>query len=380
MQPFQAQVEDADDEDISPEEKLRRRTDRDYKTTLAAISAQRINSIYQASLGKTAAIFSDSEESEEDPDDEIIVPDQKPQNPDADDKEESLYQDDDANSESKSESENEEPISPKPEMGASLKTLSEAANTSARHSFNRSINEALNTPPSSFSSSSSPSRLVMLYQVMKKELVKATSPDVEDQTSTQMVEQFLSLADANAFAKDIMNKFRAYAHLSLSEWYKDGKFKGCISHDETHESTIYILALTKSSSLFPAADLAAMPTTFPAKSYVVMQYSDRRVKNEETGELEMHHREPKRLGYYSILRMANHEACRQVIEVTKPPGARIDDLEMHAQVAQQARESRDEFDREEKEFEAEVECPPWMEGYSVLNIRVETWEIVGPIN
>ncbi|KAK2624602.1 hypothetical protein QTJ16_005795 [Diplocarpon rosae] len=301
----------------------------------------------------TEVVYSDSEtESEEDPDDEPETPLKSPTvTPEAEKPHE-------VDADSGSESDDTEVGAVPPEKSAPDDT-------------DHSISQMINNP------TSHDDRLVFIYQVIKLE-TESRNEDKETQTHTSQMEgQFVSLDEANALVKLMVSKYREFHTRSLAEWFVGEKLHANIVFDAQHEIKLYIKAYAKPSSLFPVAALAKLPVRFPAQSWIVMAYSERRATN--NGVLEFHH-DSKRIQQFTVLQMANHAACAHLIELTRPKRPKMDDVVDHNHAAEQMRGARDSADDEGVGFEVEIEgdAAPWLEG--TIRVAVEHFDVVGPLN
>jgi hypothetical protein len=97
---------------------------------------------------------------------------------------------------------------------------------------------------------------------------------------------------------------------------------------------------------------------------------------------------------FSILDMANHEACHELLEIIKPKSARLDYINQYAMdVAPPIRQARDDCkdakDEDgnpiEKKFDAELDLQgegklDWIEEFIAVKVHVEEFELVGPKN
>ncbi|KAJ5054489.1 uncharacterized protein L3040_000763 [Drepanopeziza brunnea f. sp. 'multigermtubi'] len=396
LAPQSQQDAESDDESLSPDTKLRRHIQREFKIAQSALGVTQQAVPFDRSKG-TIAEYSDpsdedeeeesftnsyeppraaaaveSDESEEDPDNEPEAFVAKPPSKESQDTE----------SEEDSDDADTELSSPPPQMG----TYSKAIDEDQRREFNGHLSSMINIP------NPSRSRLVYLYQVMKHETTRSDD-DKDDQIEVQMVEQFLSQKDANQCARDLATKYRnpdpavsmAAPHKSITERFTEkGLFKAIFVHDDLHQTLIFIKTITKLSSEFPPEALAHMPTRLPPQAWSVMLYKTTRTTNSATGEVEVQKSSSQQLSCFSILQMANFEACKQLIEMVKPASA--DDVELmrdHDQNAAQMRESREDFDRAELPFELELEISGGDAvrlGATEIEVKVEPFEIQGPLN
>ncbi|EKD21198.1 hypothetical protein MBM_00311 [Drepanopeziza brunnea f. sp. 'multigermtubi' MB_m1] len=395
LAPQSQQDAESDDESLSPDTKLRRHIQREFKIAQSALGVTQQAMPFDRSKG-TIAEYSDpsdedeeeesftnsyeppraaaveSDESEEDPDNEPEAFVAKPPSKESQDTE----------SEEDSDDADTELSSPPPQMG----TYSKAIDEDQRREFNGHLSSMINIP------NPSRSRLVYLYQVMKHETTRSDD-DKDDQIEVQMVEQFLSQKDANQCARDLATKYRnpdpavsmAAPHKSITERFTEkGLFKAIFVHDDLHQTLIFIKTITKLSSEFPPEALAHMPTRLPPQAWSVMLYKTTRTTNSATGEVEVQKSSSQQLSCFSILQMANFEACKQLIEMVKPASA--DDVELmrdHDQNAAQMRESREDFDRAELPFELELEISGGDAvrlGATEIEVKVEPFEIQGPLN
>ncbi|CAL3970681.1 unnamed protein product [Diplocarpon coronariae] len=299
-------------------------------------------------------VYSDSEtESEEDADDE---PETKPRSSTATPE---VAEADDVDAGSGSESDDTE-------VGAVPPAKS------ARNDTDHSISQMINKP------ARDDDRLVFIYQVIKFES-EGTGDDDEAKTHTsQMQGQFVSLDEANGLVKFMVSKYREFNTRSTVEWFVGDKLHANIVFDARHEVKLYIKAYVKASSLLPAETLANLPARFPARSWIVMAYSERRTANGD-GVLEVHH-ESRRIQQFTVLQMANHEACAQLIELTRPKRPKMDDVVDHNHAAEQMRGARDSANEEGVGFEVEIEgdAASWFEG--TIKVAVEHFDVAGPLN
>ncbi|KAI6715925.1 hypothetical protein JHW43_001583 [Diplocarpon mali] len=299
-------------------------------------------------------VYSDSEtESEEDADDE---PESKPRSSTATPE---VAEADDVDAGSGSESDDTE-------VGAVPPAKS------ARNDTDHSISQMINKP------ARDDDRLVFIYQVIKFES-EGTGDDDEAKTHTsQMQGQFVSLDEANGLVKFMVSKYREFNTRSTVEWFVGDKLHANIVFDARHEVKLYIKAYVKASSLLPAETLANLPARFPARSWIVMAYSERRTANGD-GVLEVHH-ESRRIQQFTVLQMANHEACAQLIELTRPKRPKMDDVVDHNHAAEQMRGARDSANEEGVGFEVEIEgdAASWFEG--TIKVAVEHFDVAGPLN
>ncbi|KAI9055377.1 hypothetical protein LZ554_000334 [Drepanopeziza brunnea f. sp. 'monogermtubi'] len=398
LAPQSQQDAESDDESLSPDTKLRRHIQREFKIAQSALGVAQQAMPFDRSKGTIAeysdpsdedeeeeesftnsyepprAAAVDSDESEEDPDNEPEAVVAKPP---------SSKEFQDTESEEDSDDADTELSSPPPQMS----TYSKAVDEDQRREFNGHLSSMINIP------NPSRSRLVYLYQVMKHETTRSDDGE-DDQIEVQMFEQFLSQRDANQCARDLATKYRnpdpavsvaAAPHKSITEWFTEkGLFKAVFVHDDLHETLIFIKTITKLSSEFPPEALAHMPTRLPPQAWSVMLYKTTRTTNPATGEAEVQRSSSQQLSCFSILQMANFEACKQLIEMVKPASA--DDVELmrdHDQNAAQMRESREEFDRAGLPFELELEISGGDAvrlGATEIEVKVEPFEIQGPLN
>ena len=103
---------------------------------------------------------------------------------------------------------------------------------------------------------------------------------------------------------------------------------------------------------------------------------------EETGEKMVQHDMPERHGQFTVLEMANHEACEKLIAMFKPAGGNIDLLKAYQSCAQVVREHRDQSNTQGECFKVEIEkgdIPEWM-GYHKISMVVEEIKLQGPLN
>ncbi|PVH81159.1 hypothetical protein DL98DRAFT_654096 [Cadophora sp. DSE1049] len=361
---------------LSPEELQLRQKQRDDQAARAAYGKVRNNAFDRASARTTVNHFTDSEESEEDPDPEPEVESEsvsevntQPQSTEDGDEEES------SRDETSSESESEEEVrgmSPMPEMSDSFTAHVSEAELEAREKRLRVLERRLREPE----------RMVMLYQVWKLEITREGMTDGEDKAEQQMVEQFGSLAEANIFASDLVNKFRAFQYIKLEESNKDGRYKASVAHDATHESQVFIVEMPVGPSELSPDFVAQIPKRFPEKFWDVMQFTSKRTVDEETGEAAVQHDMPERHGQFTALEMANHEACEKLIAMFKPAGANIDHIRAYQACAQVVREHKDQSNSNEECFKVEIEGDQildWM-GYDKISMVVEQIKLQGPLN
>ncbi|KAG4432392.1 hypothetical protein IFR05_012121 [Cadophora sp. M221] len=380
LTPAQQLLCDTENEDgLSVEDlqlKQKRREDLASKVALGKI---RNSAFDKASARKTTAHFTDSEESEEDPDPEpeheiegeVI---QQQQSTEDDEEEESSIEESGSESESDDDT---EIMSPMPEMSASFTARAAEADRDVHRKRIQSLDGQTPLP----GGGPSP-RMITLYQVWKLERTKSPDGD-EDETHRQMVEQFATLAEANAFASDIVqNKFRTCQYHKLEESYKGDKYRAAIRHDATHESQISIVEMPVGPSELSPEFIASIPHRIPEKFWDVMQYTSRRIIDEETGEISVHHGIPKRHGQFSVLEMANHEASEQLIKLFRPAGGDGHYIKFYQDVSEKVREARDQANADGECFQVEVErdsIPEWM-NLDNINMLVECVEIQGPLN
>ncbi|KAH7416804.1 hypothetical protein BKA64DRAFT_717667 [Cadophora sp. MPI-SDFR-AT-0126] len=361
---------------LSPEELQVRQKQLDAQAARAAYGKVRNNAFDRASAKTTVSPVTDSEESEEDPDPEPEVESEsvsevntQPQSTEDGEEEESLED------ESSSESESEEEVrgmSPIPEVRASFKAHASEAELEARVKRLKALEKRLGHPE----------RMIMLYQVWKLEITREGLPDGDDKADQKMVEQFGSLAEANTFASNLVNKFRTFHYIAVKESNNDGRYKASVAHDATHESQVFIVETPVGPSELSPEFIAELPKRFPEKFWDVMQFTSKRTVDEETGEVMVQHDMPERHGQFTVLQMANHEACEKLIAMFKPAGANIDHIRAYQACAQVVREHRDQSNAAGECFKVEIEkddIPAWM-GYHKISMVVDQVKLQGPLN
>ncbi|KAL5322371.1 hypothetical protein ACEPPN_010344 [Leptodophora sp. 'Broadleaf-Isolate-01'] len=375
LTPAQQLLRDTENEDgLSAEDLQLRQKRRDDLAAKVASGKIRNSAFDKASARKTTAQFTDSEESEEDPDPEPEVESEviQQQQSTEDDEEESA---EDSSSESESDDDTGF-MSPMPKMSVSFTARAAEADQEAHRKRVESLNNQIRLLGGGPSQ-----RMVTLYQVWKLEITRKAHE--EDEMHQQMVKQFATLAEANAFASDIVqNKFRTCQYHKLEESYKDGKYRAAVLHDALHESQISIVDMPVGPSELSPEFVASIPNRIPEKFWDVMQYTSQRIVDEETGEASVHHGIPKRHDQFSAREMANHEACEDLIKLFKPAGANIDDITYYQQISERVREVRNQANANGDCFQVEVErdqIPDWMK-LDNIKMMVECVEIQGPLN
>ncbi|KAH7348805.1 hypothetical protein BKA65DRAFT_536745 [Rhexocercosporidium sp. MPI-PUGE-AT-0058] len=382
LTPAQQLLRDTDNEDgLSAEYLQLRHKHRDDLAAKVAFGKIRNSAFDKASARKTTAHFTDSEESEEDPDPEPeievedgVIQQRQSTEDGVEAEEESSIQD--SSTESESDDDDTGLMSPIPEMSAAFTARAAEADREAQRKRVQALNNQACLP-----GGGPGQRMVHIYQVWKLELTRVD--DGEDETNQQMVEQFASLAEANAYASDIvLNNFRTCKYNKLEESYKDNKYRAVIAHDATHESQIFLVEMPVGPSELSAEFLASIPQRIPETFWDVMQFTSKRIVDEETGVASVHHGIPKRCGQFSVLEMANHEACEKLIALFRPVGSNLDHITHYAGVSARARELRDQADADGACFQVEIErdeIAEWM-GYENIKMMVECVEIQGPLN
>ena len=263
-------------------------------------------------------------------------------------------------------------MSPMPEMSDSFVAHASQADFEAREKRLKALEQRLREPE----------RMIMLYQVWKLEITQEGMPDGEDKFEKQMVKQFGTLAEANAFASDVINNFRSFQYIKVEESHKNGRYKAAVAHDATHESQVYIVEMPVGPAELSPDFIANIPNRLPEKFWDVMQFTSRKTVDEETGEKMIQHDMPDRHGHFTVLEMANHEACEKLIAMFKPAGGSIEHIKSYQNCAKAAREVRDEANAQGSCFMVEVEkdqMADWM-GYHKISMVVQEIKLQGPLN
>lgn len=287
------------------------------------------------------------------------------------DGDEIVFSPDDSSYESESE-EDARDMSPMPEMSDSFVAHASRADFEAREKRLKALEKRLRESE----------RMIMLYQVWKLEITQEGMPDGEDKFEKQMVKQFGTLAEANAFASDLVNNFRYFQYIKVEESHKNGRYKAAVAHDSMHESQVYIVEMPVGPAELSPDFIANIPNRLPEKFWDVMQFTSRKIVDEETGEKMIQHDMPERHRQFSVLEMANHEACEKLIAMFKPAGGDIELIKAYQSCAQVVREHRDQSNAQGECFNVEIEkddIPEWM-GYHKISMVVEEVKLQGPLN
>ncbi|KAK0118627.1 hypothetical protein ONS96_011717 [Cadophora gregata f. sp. sojae] len=258
---------------LSPEEFQVIQNQRDEQAARAAYGKIRNNAFDRASARTTVDHFTDSEESEEDPDPEPEV--------------ESSFSElstqhtctetgESSRDETSSESETEEEVrgmSPMPEMSDTFTEYISEAELDAREKRLKALEKRLREPE----------RIVMKYQVWKREITRYFESDEEDKEEQQMIKEFWSLAEANKYASGlVLNKMRTCAYISLKESNKNGRYKAVVAHDTMHESQVFIVEMPIGPGELSPEFVSSIPKRFQEKFWDVMQFTSKTSVNVET--------------------------------------------------------------------------------------------------
>lgn len=381
------------DDELTAADKQRRQTARDTKLALAATRAQRGDAFAKAaSRTRVADLPDSSDESEEDPDPEpvpVAAEKEVEEESEEDDDSSATEQGSDDGSMSDLENDLEKAFSkfdaPPTFAAADTESLSDhiaRIDPQARHQKNQAINQALHYRPSSVNA---PDALVRIYIVWKM-TVTAANIDVDDsfiEDTRVILEQFLSLSEANTYATDTIHSLRQKtAYLSVQENIKDGLLECEIMHAADEKTWIWVRDEFKACSAFTPGTLAKFPKSVEPTMWVVMQYQTS-LTTSPSNEINTVHSDPTRLSTFTILEMANQAACEHLVGFLKPPKADPDWVKAYALLVQEAREARQLFDERKEGLDVDVHCAvdvPWMEGVTSVKIVVERCDILGPLN
>jgi hypothetical protein len=353
-----------EDEELTVEEQVRKARDADMKERIKGLAQTRGTSFSRAAAKKTVADFqSDSEESEEDPDDE---PPQKTSM-------RGSSGDGDQDSGFNSETDDDEAT---PTKRSNPDEHGEQGNGSKgrQPKMTSSVRNLIENP------NESDSQLVMLYSVEQELTFNGEGGMV------RILGQFLSRKEANDFATAKVQELRTRKTKSVSECTDDDDlYYATVVYggDKKNQTRISVSATPIASSALENFDPCKVDYRLDEKTYLVIQYISQRRADEETGEIHIHHNEPEILSHFSQLEMANHEACTRLINLLKPPTSRMDDHQQHSELSQQLREGREAADNEKATFEAEIENHEnklhWASFHNV-KMEVRLFPMKGPRN
>ncbi|KAL2064685.1 hypothetical protein VTL71DRAFT_3823 [Oculimacula yallundae] len=373
--------------DLSAEELRLIQQRRDKQAARVAHGKIRNNAFDKAAARKSVNDLTDSEESEEDPDPEPEVEVDAETGSGAIQYQQSAEdgeRDVSSDVESSSESESEDDSMTSYDMSASFASIAAETNTQIR----KKRIEALKLHDLLPESGTHQERMIMIYKVHKLEVTNGHNPNEEDKFEDVTIQQFTSLAEANSCAIDTVRKaVEGREYVKLEACYVGGKYKSAVALDENHEFQISVDGYAVGPSELSPEFIANIPKRMPEKFWDVTQYTYPRPVckvNEETGKTNTIHGEPEitRHSQFSVLEMANHQACEKLIALFKPAGSSTDHVLHYLEVLKMAREHRDQFDADGECFQAEVDgdtISAWMP-YHKIEMIVAPVEIEGPLN
>ncbi|KAM3068030.1 hypothetical protein ACMFMG_011078 [Clarireedia jacksonii] len=225
-------------------------------------------------------------------------------------------------------------------------------------------------------------KMVNVFNVMWQELIK----DYGD--IPKVLKSFPNVEEANEYAQSLVNRHRNQkeGRIAISEkWDPDSeKYSADIAHNKSKTTKYYIMT----KSLRPEDIENYDPTKIKPKvanKLWIIKYTTIAKENDPltntTKETKTVTLPLKKV--YTVLNMANHDACEYFLEQVKPKAEQdeSDHVEYEEQTVPLARSGRDMFNDESDPFdiEADTSCSSWI-GYDWIQVEVEQLETTGPIN
>lgn len=266
--------------------------------------------------------------------------------------------------------------------------------------------DILNPPPPSMSQSPfDKAVLVNIYQVFQHRTNKGKEEE------PRLLDNYGLREDAEDRIHQEIQKFRDSGIAVYSSCHQPDPKTGLLSAQIVHNeksgtfTNLYIALQTRLSDSLSGYDPELFKPILKAKVWSIVQHfifkrnpSETSTPKEPTDTLFEAPKAPEVaqaaqpktskdifsvLGLYTNVEMANNAACETFIKLTRPKSNKLVDHDHHKDFVNQLMAERDNHNKEQKTFEAELEsdaeCLPWME-YSLMKMWVEERMLEGPLN
>ena len=231
--------------------------------------------------------------------------------------------------------------------------------------------------------SSGDNTMLWIYTVYERETVDG----VEGPAKT--VDTLVDMKEANARAIQRFDQYRPIAD-SRNETNMNGNGLYAASMillmERNRTITIFVDKSPQATNEIANFDPAVVKNRFPKVFYELhlttwtSQWNKEKQRCEHMPEKQI---VPNR--HFTVLEMANHEACSYFIEFVKPKSANLEFHELHANhVGPELRAQREAIDAHQTCFDIEIdiddESMQWMEPYTKIRMEVEAVDLKGPLN
>jgi hypothetical protein len=227
--------------------------------------------------------------------------------------------------------------------------------------------------------SNADNKLVRVYTVNILQIV-----DGEEQPPGD-VNKFLNLSDANAFAADKIKEYQSADDTSNSHDYIDRLFHGQVAQDDVNSARIWVACGIEPSSTISNFDPELLTPQFPTKSWFIRFETLKDVFNEDT-QAWITHKTANILPnhHYSDVELANYAACEHLIQFLKPSRPVLDHLEQYENAfIPELRHARDDLCSQREPFQCGLEKSEsqaqWLAEKEVT-IEVVSYQMQGPLN
>jgi hypothetical protein len=225
-------------------------------------------------------------------------------------------------------------------------------------------------------------KMVNVFYVMSQEIIE----DYED--TPKMLKSFQNLDKANKHAQHLVNGHRSKKNDRIcitEEWDPEsGKYSADVTHNKSKTTKYYIMKKALRPEQIDNYDPTQITPKVANSLWIIVCTKTTRetdpitkgIKEKEAVTL------PKPRAY-TVLEMANHDACEYLLEQVKPK-AEQDECH-HAtyedDITPLMRSNRDECNRKRNmvDVEADITDVPWM-AWEKIHVEVEQFETTGPIN
>lgn len=224
--------------------------------------------------------------------------------------------------------------------------------------------------------------MINIYTVEKTKTVDGEEHD------TQQMKMFTDTEEANDFAEGTMEEYRkntAVKEHSFNQNFKEGLYSGQIIFDDESVITVYVTSELKEASEFHGLDVTKIKKSHGKLAWVIKRELKEPVTDPKTNHtIEIRRMEDADDKVYTCREWANHDAAENFIAFLRPEkDSSIDYEEEWSNWQKMVRDKLKETDEAGKCFEAGVAKEDgqlaWLK-WDEVDYKVEVKQTVGPKN